>query len=105
MNRKEFYLTGSWMSYSAPFPGKEWKLTADCFADGRLKFDPSMIFRKYPLSQVADAFALYKNPRDVHGKIMLSCCSMRNNGGFRKESHAHRGRHCPIGPINSAVII
>ena len=22
MNRKEFKLTGSWMSYSAPFPGK-----------------------------------------------------------------------------------
>ena len=60
----------SWEMVSR-FPGKEWKLTADCFADGRLKFDPSMIFRKYPLSQVADAFALYKNPRDVHGKIML----------------------------------
>jgi L-iditol 2-dehydrogenase len=71
MNRKEFYLTGSWMSYSAPFPGKEWKLTAHCFADGRLKFDESMIFRKYPLSKAAEAFALYKNPRDVHGKIML----------------------------------
>ena len=25
MNRKEFTLTGSWMSYSAPFPGQEWK--------------------------------------------------------------------------------
>ena len=71
MNRKEFYLTGSWMSYSAPFPGKEWQLTAHCFADGRLKFDPSMIFRKFPLSRAAEAFALYKNPRDVHGKIML----------------------------------
>ena len=71
MNRKEFYLTGSWMSYSAPFPGKEWKLTADCFADGRLQFDPSMIFRKFPLSKAAEAFALYRNPRDVHGKIML----------------------------------
>jgi L-iditol 2-dehydrogenase len=30
-----------------------------------------MIFRKFPLSQAAEAFALYKNPRDVHGKIML----------------------------------
>ena len=28
MNRKEFKLTGSWMSYSAPFPGKEWDLAA-----------------------------------------------------------------------------
>ncbi len=71
MNRKEFRLTGSWMSYSAPFPGKEWQLTAHCFADGRLKFDPSMIFRRYPLSKAAEAFELYKNPRDVHGKIML----------------------------------
>ena len=71
MNRKEFYLTGSWMSYSAPFPGKEWTLTAHYFATGELKFDPGMIFRKYPLSRAAEAFALYHNPRDVHGKIML----------------------------------
>ncbi len=28
MNRKEFTLTGLWMSYSAPFPGKEWELVA-----------------------------------------------------------------------------
>ena len=28
MNRKEFNLTGSWMSYSAPFPGHEWELTS-----------------------------------------------------------------------------
>ena len=28
MNRKEFKLTGSWMSYSAPYPGREWELTA-----------------------------------------------------------------------------
>ena len=71
MNRKEFTLTGSWMSYSAPFPGKEWELTAHCFADGRLQFDPSMIFRKFPLEKAAEAFALFRNPRDVHGKIML----------------------------------
>lgn len=42
MNRKEFLLTGSWMSYSAPFPGKEWELTAHYFATGQLKFDDSM---------------------------------------------------------------
>ncbi len=71
MNRKEFTLTGSWMSYSAPFPGREWDLTAEHFADGSLKFDPEFIFRTYPMSQAADAFALYKNPSQVHGKIML----------------------------------
>jgi len=71
MNRKEFTLTGSWMSYSAPFPGREWDLTAEHFADGSLKFDPEFIFRTFPMSRAAEAFALYKNPSQVHGKIML----------------------------------
>ena len=71
MNRKEFKLTGSWMSYSAPFPGREWTLTAHYFATGALKFDPAFIFRKYPMSQVAEAFACFRHPEQVHGKIML----------------------------------
>ena len=71
LNRKEFTLTGSWMSYSAPFPGKEWAMTAEKFGTGELKFDPSFIYRKFPMSEAADAFALYKNPSQVHGKIML----------------------------------
>ena len=71
MNRKEFRLTGSWMSYSAPFPGREWELTAHCFADGRLKFDPALIFKKFPMQDCAQAFALFENPGQVHGKILL----------------------------------
>ena len=71
MNRKEFTLTGSWMSYSAPFPGKEWRLTAHYFKTGALKFDESFIFRKIPLSQIADAFALYETPGAVKGKILI----------------------------------
>lgn len=71
MNRREFRLTGSWMSYSAPFPGKEWSLTAHYFATGQLKFDDAFIFKKFALQDAAEAFALYKNPADVHGKIML----------------------------------
>ena len=71
MNRKEFRLTGSWMSYSAPFPGKEWELTAHYFATGQLKFDPEFLFKKFPMSQAAEAFALYHHPEQVHGKIML----------------------------------
>lgn len=71
MNRKEFLLTGNWMSYSAPFPGEEWSLTAHYFSTGALKFDPAFIFRTYPMSRAAEAFALYKDPSQVHGKIML----------------------------------
>ena len=71
MNRKEFKLTGSWMSYSAPFPGKEWELTAHYFATGQLKFDPGFIFKKIPMSQAQEAFQMFKKPGFVQGKILL----------------------------------
>jgi L-iditol 2-dehydrogenase len=71
MNRKEFKLTGSWMSYSSPFPGKEWELTAHYFATGQLKFDQDLIFRKYPMAKVAEAFDCFHHPEQVHGKILL----------------------------------
>jgi L-iditol 2-dehydrogenase len=71
MNRKEFRLTGSWMSYSAPFPGREWSLTAHYFATGQLKFDDAFIDKTFALSRVKEAFELFKTPGQVHGKIML----------------------------------
>ncbi len=71
MNRKEFKLTGSWMSYSAPFPGKEWELTAHYFATGQLKFDPGFIYKKMPMSQAQEAFQMFKTPGLVQGKVLL----------------------------------
>ena len=71
INRKECYLTGSWMSYSAPFPGEEWELTAYHFRKGDLVFDEAMIFDRLPLSRIPEAFALYKKPGQVQGKILI----------------------------------
>jgi L-iditol 2-dehydrogenase len=71
MNRKEFKLTGSWMSYSSPFPGREWDLTAHYFATGQLKFDPDFIYKKMPMSQAQEAFQMFKTPGKVQGKILL----------------------------------
>ena len=71
MNRKEFMLTGSWMSYSAPFPGKEWDMAAHYFQTGQLKFDESLIFKKIPLSDIGGAFEMYKVPGTVKGKILV----------------------------------
>jgi L-iditol 2-dehydrogenase len=71
MNRKEFRLTGSWMSYSAPFPGREWELAAHYLARRQLKFDDKLIFRRLPLSACSEAFGLYRNPATVKGKIMF----------------------------------
>ena len=71
LNRKEFTLTGSWMSYSAPFPGKEWELTAHYFATGQLKFDKGFIYKMVPMSQAQEAFQMFKTPGLVQGKVML----------------------------------
>ena len=72
MNRKEFKLTGSWMSYSAPFPGHEWLLTAHYFATGQLRLDPALIYKKMPMYQAQDAFMMFKTPGLVKGKILLA---------------------------------
>lgn len=71
MNRKEFLLTGSWMSYSAPFPGEEWTMTAEYLSNGRLQVDDSFIYKKFPMKEAADAFAMYLTPGAVKGKLML----------------------------------
>ena len=69
--RKECIVTGSWMSYSAPFPGEEWSQVACYFGNGQLKLDPSFVFRTMPLSKIADAFEMYKTPGLVKGKILI----------------------------------
>lgn len=71
MNRKEFTMTGSWMSYSAPFPGHEWTAIAHFFATGQLKYDPRMIWQIVPLSGLDEAFRWYKEPGKVKGKILV----------------------------------
>lgn len=71
MLRKEFILTGSWMSYSAPFPGKEWELTAHYYKTGALRFDDKLIFKKFKLSEIREAFDMFKVPGAVKGKILL----------------------------------
>jgi L-iditol 2-dehydrogenase len=71
LNRKELLVTGTWMSYSAPFPGKEWVLTAEYFSRGLLYFDQSLIYKTFPLEQIDQAFELFKNPREVKGKVLI----------------------------------
>jgi L-iditol 2-dehydrogenase len=71
LNRKEFTLTGSWMSYSAPFPGREWHLAAHYTAIGQLKIDDRLIFKKLPLNKISEGFEMFKVPGLVKGKIMI----------------------------------
>lgn len=71
LNRKEMYVTGSWMSYSAPFPGEEWSETAHFFSTGALKLDTAMIQTVIPLSRIDEAFAMFNTPGAVKGKILI----------------------------------
>ena len=71
LNRKELRVFGSWMSYSAPYPGKEWELVAHYCATGQLKLSPLLIDKTFPMSEAWEAFKLYKTPGAVKGKLML----------------------------------
>lgn len=71
INRKEFKLTGSWMSYSSPFPGNEWSETSEHFSKGDLKIDDSFIYKIIPLSKIDEAFEMFKTPGKVKGKILI----------------------------------
>lgn len=72
LNRREMLLTGSWMSYSAPFPGKEWELTAECMANGDLEIGDDMIYKHYPLKDVKTAFREFENNASkIKGRIIL----------------------------------
>ena len=79
LNRKEMYVTGSWMSYSKPFPGNEWKDVADYFNSGKLKVDESLIFKRFPLSKITEAFKLYEIPGAVKGKILIDSEGQNKN--------------------------
>ena len=70
IKHKEAVVTGSWMSYSAPFPGHEWSAIAHFFATGQLKYK-NIIFKIYPLSKIADAFSAFKYPNRIKGKILI----------------------------------
>jgi len=70
LNRKELTLRGSWMSYSAPFPGSEWELADYYFSKGLIKYE-ELINRIVPLSDVVQVFADLAQPGKVKGKVLF----------------------------------
>jgi L-iditol 2-dehydrogenase len=71
LNRKELTVTGSWMSYSAPWPGVEWDIVNRFFDDGTMKIVPAMVDTIYPLEETAQAFARFADGPKVRGKIVI----------------------------------
>lgn len=71
INRKEFYLTGSWMSYSAPFPGSEWNDAIDYLKTGKVKIYPEMIHSITRLKDAENIFDEYKKSGTVSGRKLI----------------------------------
>ena len=69
MNRKEFKLTGSWMSYSSPFPGKEGSYSLLAFATGQLKFDPGIYLSQNANESGSRKHSTYKTPVFAKGRF------------------------------------
>lgn len=69
INRKELTIQGSWMNYSAPFPGWEWTFGAEALGNNRIRLD-GLIDRVLPLSQAGTVPELLLS-KSVRGKIML----------------------------------
>ncbi len=49
--RQEVSLHGSWNSFGAPFPGKQWRVTLDALVTGKLKWE-FMISHELPLEKL-----------------------------------------------------
>jgi len=75
INRKELCIRGSWMSYSAPFPGVEWSLAARHFATGDLRISDKMIDSVVPLGRIDEAFDLFAEGRRPRGKVLVDSCT------------------------------
>lgn len=69
--RKELQLLGSWMNYSAPWPGKEWQLVSQFFMDGKIKLDELIASIGDFDSFIKQVNSLNGNP--MNGKILLNC--------------------------------
>jgi L-iditol 2-dehydrogenase len=71
MMRREISLIGCFMSYSAPFPGHEWRETIAALSDGSLDMD-TLISHRFPLSKAPEIFEKIGAHQLAHQKIILN---------------------------------
>lgn len=67
--RSEIFVTGSWMSYSAPFPGSEWTAAAEYLAAGKIKTE-ELITHRFKLSDGIKAFETLTDRKSGAIKVM-----------------------------------
>lgn len=67
--RGELNVTGSWMSYSAPFPGSEWKAAVEYLESGKIKVD-KIITHRFKLKDGYSAFETMLSKDQNSMKVM-----------------------------------
>ncbi|WP_159721403.1 galactitol-1-phosphate 5-dehydrogenase [Enterococcus sp. CSURQ0835] len=68
--RREYTIQGFWNSYSAPFPGNEWRNAIAFIEQGKIKLKP-LISHRFGLDQIQQAFDLTVNKTESYNKVML----------------------------------
>lgn len=68
--RGEIQVTGSWMSYSEPFPGYEWKTAARFLKEGKIN-TKEMITNVYGLEKGIDAFRVMRDKNADAVKVIF----------------------------------
>lgn len=68
--RKELTLFGSWMNYSMPYPGEEWRLTAEFFSKGLIDIESLTQSSLGPEGYMDEVLQLDGKPSE--GKILLN---------------------------------
>lgn len=67
--RKELTLLGSWMNYSSPWPGSEWRQAIQLFTENKLSLEPLIASVARPQEFIREVAALAGKP--MTGKILL----------------------------------
>lgn len=69
--RAELTITGSWNSYTAPYPGRAWEATLDEMEKGHIKFKP-MISHEISLEDVTDILPKMFKRELEYNKIVIA---------------------------------
>jgi len=72
INRKELTLKGSWLNYSAPFPGWEWEYGVELLTKQQVDIE-LLVGSTLPLSQADRLPALLSETGGLRKKIVLDC--------------------------------
>ncbi len=71
ITRKELNMVGSWMNYSAPFPGPEWTTAAWMLEAGLIKVD-GLQTHTFPVEQIQDAYDVIYDNKELWAKVLIN---------------------------------